>query len=255
MELDYYTIEMHEPSEDFAKCWQAAGRHLSNLGDGRINWLKADLTPPFLEHLSFRVGNQLFFVHLQDAEGNLQTIGNLNGLSMIARECKGIACLMPMRRTPNGWKVEVGGWGLIELESGNPLNPIELISNDKIEMTNWEILDFAVQVVREHIQNELEFDIVFSQSNPAVQPSIWFNGKYGLEWVVVRANTLTLDKLIGECDISAVAKQCADKSNLGNTATVSFANEKQCLSESSDILPLIRGHGAQIFFNGLNLYR
>ena len=50
-----HDIDMHEVSDEFAKCWQAAGRHLDSQNHrGELNWLKANLTPPFLEHLSFR---------------------------------------------------------------------------------------------------------------------------------------------------------------------------------------------------------
>ncbi len=63
-----HEIPMNEMSPDFAECWQSAGRHLQQQGQGAINWLRAHLHPPMLEHLSFRLGNQLFFVCL-DAEG------------------------------------------------------------------------------------------------------------------------------------------------------------------------------------------
>ena len=56
-----YPIEMHSASEEFFRCWQAAGRHIERQVQGPLlSWLKANLTPPFLEHLSFRLGNQLF---------------------------------------------------------------------------------------------------------------------------------------------------------------------------------------------------
>ena len=60
-----HEIEMSEVSEEFAKCWKAAGIHIQNQAQGGLrSWLKADLNPPFLEHLSFRLGNQLFFVRI-----------------------------------------------------------------------------------------------------------------------------------------------------------------------------------------------
>jgi hypothetical protein len=65
-------IEIQQPSEEFARCWHAAGRHIQTKVQGPLNsWLKANLTPPFLEHLSFRLGNQLFFIRIEDVDGNL----------------------------------------------------------------------------------------------------------------------------------------------------------------------------------------
>ena len=94
-----YEIEMHEPSEEFAECWSAAGRHLSRQAGGQLHsWLRAHLTPPFLEHLSFRLGNQLFFIRVEDETGHLKVPGNPRGLLSVADACKGHACVMRMRR-------------------------------------------------------------------------------------------------------------------------------------------------------------
>lgn len=60
-----HNIEMQEMSPDFLKCWQAAGMHLDKQVQGGIkSWLRAHPYPPVLEHLSFRLGNQLFFVRV-----------------------------------------------------------------------------------------------------------------------------------------------------------------------------------------------
>ena len=45
-----HEIEMHEVSEEFALCWQAAGRHLQAHMQGASSWIKASLNPPFLDH-------------------------------------------------------------------------------------------------------------------------------------------------------------------------------------------------------------
>jgi len=44
--LTVYEIEMHEMSEAFFPCWQAAGIHLSQQVDGGIqSWLRAHPIP------------------------------------------------------------------------------------------------------------------------------------------------------------------------------------------------------------------
>ena len=76
-------IHMAEVSEEFARCWQAAGIHIQNQAQGGLHsWLRAHLNPPFLEHLSFRLGNQLFFVQLQDVDDVLEMPGHLGGLGL-----------------------------------------------------------------------------------------------------------------------------------------------------------------------------
>ena len=67
-----HEIEMQEVTPEFSACWHAAGHHLSQQVQGGIqSWLRADLSPPFLEHLSFRLGNQLFFVRIEDVDNKV----------------------------------------------------------------------------------------------------------------------------------------------------------------------------------------
>lgn len=94
-----YDIEMQEMSEDFFKCWQAAGIHLSKQVDGGIqSWLRAHPYPPFLEHLSFRLGNQLFFVRIEDVDEKIDGPGSLRGLFAVADGANGRACILPMKK-------------------------------------------------------------------------------------------------------------------------------------------------------------
>jgi len=103
--MTQYNIEMSSPEEEFALCWSAAGMHLSSFGDGAINnWLRSHLNPPFLEHLSFRMGNQLFFIRVEDEDEALLVPGTRSGLDMVATKSEGYACLMPMKKTPQGWE-------------------------------------------------------------------------------------------------------------------------------------------------------
>ena len=92
-----YDIEMHEASEEFAQCWQAAGQHLQSVAtDVNLNWLKSSLVPPYLEHLSFQIGNQNFFIRIKADNRSLDVPGNDAGFRNIANQWKGIACLLPM---------------------------------------------------------------------------------------------------------------------------------------------------------------
>jgi hypothetical protein len=103
-----HDIEMHEITEQFAQCWRTAGRHIERQAQGPLqSWLKSSLSPPFLEHLSFRLGNQLFFVRIEDADGVLEVPGSRIGLLAVAEGCKGYPCIMPMRYRAGVWAVEV----------------------------------------------------------------------------------------------------------------------------------------------------
>ena len=249
-----FDIEMHKVSEEFSRCWQAAGRHLqTRTGDGSLSWLKADLNPPFLEHLSFRLGNQLYFIRIEDADGHVRGPGNADGFRVIAEGCNGIPCRMPMRRVGSKWSPQVPGWGLIHAKTGRRIDPVALISDEKIEMTDWEVHDFGVQVVRDYVVKEHGRELMSSQGNPQVDPSIWFVGDDGPEWVVVRCVRYPEREAIMPTNIADIARNCARLSAIGHFASVAVAGSEDSFDASSKTqpLPLYRGHGMFVVFEGL----
>ena len=249
-----YDIEMHDVTEEFSRCWQAAGTHLqARVQDGALCWLKATLTPPFLEHLSFRMGNQLYFIRVEDVDGNVEGPGNASGFRVIARGCNGFPCRMPMYRIGSEWKPAVPGWGLIHAETDRPIDPFALISDEKIAMTDWEVHDFSVQVVRDYIVKKLGRELMSSQGNPQVDPSIWFIGSHGPEWVVVRSVRYPGREATIPANITDIAANCARLSVIGHFASIAVANSEDTFEPSGKIptLPLWRDHGMIVSFDGL----
>jgi hypothetical protein len=125
-----YDIEMQEISPEFSKCWHAAGMHLNNQVQGGIqSWLRAHPYHPFLEHLSFRLGNQLFFIRIEDVDRKVQGPGSIQGLHAVAKGNRGNACLMPMKKKLFGgaWVPARNGWGLIDAVTKKPVNPVSLV--------------------------------------------------------------------------------------------------------------------------------
>ena len=249
-----HEIEMHEVSEEFFKCWKAAGSHIDRQAQGPIqSWLKVSLTPPFLEHLSFRLGNQLFFVRLEDVEGRLEVPGTRQGLLMIADGCKGHPCIMPMRYQAGAWIPDAAGWGIIDARSGREADPTTLVSDERIEMTDWELQDFAVQIVRDHLKKDGK-EIMSCQGNPAADPSIWFVGERGLEWVVVRATRYPAKDAAPPDNWNSISSQCSHLGKVGHFASVAVANADDAFDPSGKIppTPLWRGHGMIVRFEGLS---
>ena len=251
--MTVYNIDSEKPSAEFARCWQAAGGHLQTRVDKGLSWLRATLTPPFLEHLSFRLGNQLFFVRLEDAAGVLEVPGSRAGLLMIAEGCRGHACLMPMRRGGGVWSATMPGWGLVDAVGGKLIDPGLLVTGTHIEMTDWELQDFAVQVVKDHLVG-LGRELMSWQGNPAVDPSIWFVGDDGPEWVVVRAARHPMRSAAPPANLDKIAAACASLSQKGHFASVSAANADDAFdpdARADQVLPLWRGHGLLVSFHGL----
>ena len=251
-----HNIEMNEVTPEFAECWKDAGRYLqSQTKQVKLNWLKADLVPPFLEHLSFRIENQLFFVGLEDIEGRVRGPGNTDGYKFIANECKGHACLMLMQKGAEHWLPVNSGWGLIDPESKSLIDPVDLVTDEKIVMTDWELQDFALQVVRNHVEKQMGYQVMSSQGNPSVDPSMWFIGDHGPEWVVIRACRYPNLQAEMPKNLPDISRSCSRLGSKGHFASVGFANEEDAFDPSGSIPPLQlwRGHGFHVRFKGLDL--
>ena len=157
-----------------------------------------------------------------------------------------------MQKAGDHWLPVNSGWGLIDPESKSLVDPVDLVSDEKIVMTDWELQDFAVQVVRNYVENKMSYQVMSSQGNPSVDPSMWFIGDHGPEWIVIRACRYP--------DIQAeIPKNLAEiTSRLGSKgyfASVGFANVDDAFDPSGSVppLPLWRGHGFHVRFKGLDL--
>lgn len=247
-----FQINNDKMSEEFFKSWQAAGIHLNTCISGGIPfWLRAHPYPPFLEHLSFCIGNQLFFIRIEDKDRKVQGPGTLQGLMYIAEKCNGYACILKMAKdySTGAWLPSEEGWGLVDTKTGNRINPIALITKEKIEMTYWELQDMAVQIIRDYLK-EKGFQLMSWQSNPEIDPAIWFIGESkGPEWVVVRVVQYPVADAPRPDNWHSIYERCSKMSSIGHFASVALANGTQLKEEG--IIPLWRGEGVVVRFNGL----
>jgi hypothetical protein len=136
--------------------------------------------------------------------------------------------------------------------TGAPVEPLELVSDEKIEMTDWEVQDMAVQVVRNNLI-EQGYQLMSWQSNPDVDPSIWFVGESKApEWVVVRAVSYPEKQARQPDNWESIAAQCARLSKIGHFASVALVSADQPFeSDDEDAVPLWRGYGMYVRFTGL----
>ncbi len=246
-------ILIETPTAAFADCWLAAARHLTAHSRGEISWFKKELKAPFFEHLSFALHNQAFFIRVVDADGLVPAPGLEEAVKSIAKGWDGIPCIMPMRFLAGEWTPIFEGYGLKHAESDDVIIPKEWKPNAPVLMTAWELQDFGVKMVINHIENDLGFEVLMSQSHPDLSPSIWFKGRHGNEWVVVHTSVYPYPKPIFEYDVQEVAEDCAKSlwGIVGYLAEVSFCNSDQKFHDGAKALPLFRGEGAGLKFEGL----
>jgi hypothetical protein len=250
-----HNIHMSEVTEEFACCWNAARLHIQNQAQGPLqSWLRVHLNPPFLEHLSFRLGNQLFYIQLEDVDGRLKTPGNPDGLIAIADGCAGHACVMPMRKVGADWTPTETGWGLLDSRTGQAVNPPALISDEKIVMTDWELQDLAVQVVRGQLAKEGR-ELMSWNGYPRVNPSLWFVGDAGPEWVVVRAVRYPEEEAKLPDDIAVMRAHFNKLGYPGHFASVAVASVDDPfdpnVATNGNVVPLYRGHEMHIKYEDL----
>ncbi|MBH9553978.1 hypothetical protein [Inhella gelatinilytica] len=217
------------------------------------SWIRSHPHPPYQEHLSFRLGNQLFFVRVIDADDEVAGLGSVRGLFSVAEQASGHACTMGMRRQglAGRWQPVDPGWGLRNATTGALVDPVALVSDESTPMSAWEMHHLAVQVVEENLIAD-GYSEVSMQPNPRVSPSIWFVGDSGeLEWVVVRCTHDLRADPVRPHDWDAIAEACAAKSEVGHFAWV-------VVQESAPDRPGIeaglsrprRGHELSVIYSG-----
>ncbi len=135
--------------------------------------------------------------------------------------------------------------------TGAAVDPVMLITDQKIEMTDWELQDFAVQVVRDQIEKE-GYQVMSWQGNPDVDPAIWFVGESKRpEWVVVRAVRYPRNQASRPANWDAIAAGCAHMSDIGHFAQVAASTDQPFGAEGEAPVPLWRGHGVHVRYVGL----
>jgi hypothetical protein len=249
-----YEIDQDTMSDAFRACWSAAGNHLNHQVEGGIKfWLRAHPYPPYLEHLSFRLGNQLFYVRVEDIDGEVQGPGNSDGFITAATGTNGVPCVLPMRQHIGGqWVAALPGWGLLDADGQTPIDPVALVTDQNIEMTPWEVQDLAVQVVCGALRRD-GLQLMSWQSNPQVDPSIWFIGASGgPEWVVVRTARYPTKTATRPSNWEAIAEGCSQMSDTGHFASVFVMSAAQPHEgPDEEPVPMWRGHAMQVRFKGL----
>jgi len=191
-----YEIPKQHPSEEFLRARNLAGlvlqEQFKKLG-GKFaqskdyRWIKAELTWPSFDHLTFAYRNQVFavLVELIDGENSL----------LSEQECKRCfdACVKH-NLVPCVFQVSLGemrpmisGWNLLALETSLPLNPADLCSDSQIEMSTWEARNLAIQIVLDRLTDSDLGRVTSFTDVLGIDPQVWIENSRGSRcWIVVR---------------------------------------------------------------------
>jgi hypothetical protein len=247
-----YRVEQEEPSTDFKQAWGAAGRHIQSQADTGLSWLRKNLNRPMAEHLSFRIGNQIFFVFVEAVEFKFEVGEQL--FSKVINLAGAVPCLMPMEKRLGEWRPKHGGWGLIDINTGKVINPLDYVTDQLIEMSDWELHDFAIQIVCSSLEKQGK-KIFAKQPSMEIDPSIWFEDGAGDHYVIVRAGRHPSAVVPLPEDTPEIKRACLGMSSSGYFASVIVANSQDPFDPNAksngNFLPLYRGHGMRVKFTGL----
>ena len=248
-----YPIDETPMTEAFHACWYAAAAHLSAQGQDSINWLKATPASPFLEHLSFRLGNQLFFVRVEDIDEVVIGPGNRGGVISIAEGTGGHACIIYMKRHGTGeWRPVTSGWGLLSIKDEGVIDPPSLISEELIEISEWEMQDMAVQVVRGILEDQ-GHKVESWQGSPHLNPSIWYLKDGVRTWVIVRPCKYPEQQGKLPSEVMSLTQKFEAQGFLGECGLVSLSSLDKNLEAGSAVekRAIFRGHMVSAQFRGL----
>ena len=243
-----------EFTDDFIDCAKFVNNFFSEKGKDVINFIEF-ATIPTPVHTSFRIGNQLFFIHIVDLDDNMETPGSIEGFISICERFQCLACLIPVRKKNNKWVIENLDWGLIDAKTRDVIDPYQLVSDEKIVMSDYEIHEMGNDYVRYHIiTKNLGYKVSSFIIDPDIIPSIIFNKENEQCCVLVKVSY----------DPNPGVRQEDFKDELENMKssfpdmTVYFAGVhlfgQEQMKQKDYTLPLYRGQGYYPTFRGLETF-
>jgi len=248
-------INHEEFSEDFISCANYVNDFFSAKGRDVIKFIHFASFPTPI-HTSFRIGNQLFFVHIVDVDKNIETPGTIEHFIDISERFQCVACLLPVSKTINSWNIENLDWGLIDAKTRKPVNPYSIVSNKKIVMSDNEIYAMGHEYIRTNIiTKDHECQVTGFIIDPEVYPSIFFNYKNNECCVLIKVShgAFPYFKKLDFKD------QLEKMKSMFNNKTIYFAGAhllgEEQLKQNNKSLPFYRGQGYHPKFLGLeNVY-
>lgn len=197
-----YLVERAEESIEYVKAFSVTGRYLQNIfsrynqvenvpKDG-FNWLRTQIVSPTFDSMNFRYKNQVFSVLV-----DLVDIIDSKIVSYFSQKAKNLQVKICKENNliPCTFKVKIGslqpateGWNLFHTATNKKINPIECVSDELIPISEWELLNWGINVVMNDLKENGNKILSFTDS-PEISPNIWFENKVkNKNWVHVQIN-------------------------------------------------------------------
>ena len=175
---------------------------------GSFRWIKTELTYPAFDHFTFACGNQVFPVFVELIRDGVSLMQDKERARLVeaAAANRLVPCLWKMNivslrrsfvnrvfcgKPPAGdhFRMEpadANGWNLWDARTGARIVPSALATDERIEMSEWELRNFAIKIVRDDLA-EKGWNVTSFCDVVEIDPQIWFLDDKGRAcWALVR---------------------------------------------------------------------
>jgi hypothetical protein len=207
-------LDRPAPPEKIVRIRQLAGQHLEQQFKYRYNknidrhinyrWIKSEWTYPSFEHFTFAYKNKLFpvFVELIEDGKSLMSENDINSLVVASDKYNLVPCIFKTKiislknnKLENHSSYNIkndaiypisNGWNLYDPLTNKDIIPEDLGTNLPTRLSEWELMNFSIQIVRDDIKKK-GWKIFSFCDLPEINPQIWIEDNYNRRcWVIVR---------------------------------------------------------------------
>ena len=168
----------------------------------------------------------------------------------------GVPCILEMQKDESGdWMPANEGWGLKHAETNQLIDPQDYMTNEDVEITDWEVADVATLRVVKEIEG-LGGTILSTNSDPYVHPSVFFvDEDKKPKFVVIVAARYPHEPELEDDLIEKIKEGVSGFATSGFLAEVTLVSVDETFDpdakDNGNYLPLLRGAGYHQKFSGL----
>ncbi len=232
-----------------------------------FSWILINLASPTFQHLCFRYQTYIFSIIIgihgfetkeeKEIDGIVVSEQDYNKLILESKNNNLIPCICPIAARPQ--LPLINKLCLIHAITGDYITLENLLPQEQVPMSKWEINSMGVQIVKEHIEKE-NVKINSYCDVVGIEPQIWFEKNGRSSYVIVRSNPIGKRKEKFGINRNLLLSL---KEYDGYFADIQFASSSPILKdENGKIVPLSmrdgdkdvwmwRGDGFHYHFTGL----
>lgn len=168
-------------------------------------WIRSDFILPSFDSFNFGYKNMVFSVLVELVNTSGRSFLNPNKRDILIKECHQnnlVPCLFKVvvkrkRETYNEREQYHDqrnyqlrplrmGWNLYDARNNKAINPLSLASDELVKMSEWELNNIAIQIVRSRLIRE-GYEILSFCDMININPQMWFKNEWGEScWIIVK---------------------------------------------------------------------